>query len=184
MNKKLKSDAMDGLFEAVLSLKNIDECYSFFEDVCTVNELLSFGQRYEVARMLRSGRTYLEIADKTGDSDVVVRSVSGVSAAEVQYGVIEESAVIDECSLEEEYRNDRGNKTGDDRSDELLELPAHDIDHEHIDRVDFGCGCKTEEYSAPYGVRLLFFKDRPHNEEDRREEQIIASVDRIEERSA
>lgn len=76
MNKKLKSDAMDGLFEAVLSLKNIDECYSFFEDVCTVNELLSFGQRYEVARMLRSGRTYLEIADKTGASTATISRVN------------------------------------------------------------------------------------------------------------
>jgi TrpR-related protein YerC/YecD len=76
MNKKLKSDAMDGLFEAVLSLKNIDECYAFFEDVCTVNELLSFGQRYEVARMLRSGRTYLEIADKTGASTATISRVN------------------------------------------------------------------------------------------------------------
>ena len=49
MNKKLKTEAVDHLFQAILTLKNTDECYSFFEDVCTVNELLSFSQRYEVA---------------------------------------------------------------------------------------------------------------------------------------
>ena len=76
MNKKLKSEAMDGLFHAVLSLKDVDECYAFFEDVCTVNELLSFGQRYEVARMLRSGKTYLEIAEKTGASTATISRVN------------------------------------------------------------------------------------------------------------
>ena len=68
MNKKQKTEAVDHLFQAILTLKNTDECYSFFEDVCTVNELLSFSQRYEVAKMLREKKTYLEIADKTGAS--------------------------------------------------------------------------------------------------------------------
>ena len=53
MNKKLKTEAVDHLFQAILTLKSTEECYSFFEDVCTVNELLSFSQRYEVAKMLR-----------------------------------------------------------------------------------------------------------------------------------
>ena len=57
MNKKLKTEAVDHLFQAILTLKNTDECYSFFEDVCTVNELLSFSQRYEVAKMLREKKT-------------------------------------------------------------------------------------------------------------------------------
>ena len=48
----------------------------FFEDVCTVNELLSFAQRYEVARMLRSGNTYLEIAEKTGASTATISRVN------------------------------------------------------------------------------------------------------------
>lgn len=71
MNKKLKTEAVDHLFQAILTLKNTDECYSFFEDVCTVNELLSFSQRYEVAKMLREKKTYLEIAeqDRRIDSD-------------------------------------------------------------------------------------------------------------------
>ena len=46
MNKKLKTDAVDHLFQAVLCLKTQDECYDFFEDLCTVNELLSLSQRF------------------------------------------------------------------------------------------------------------------------------------------
>lgn len=66
MNKKIKTDAVDHLFEAVLRLENKEECYSFFEDLCTVNELLSLSQRFEVAAMLRDHKTYLDIAEKTG----------------------------------------------------------------------------------------------------------------------
>ena len=64
MNKKIKTEAVDHLFDAILTLKTPDECYKFFEDVCTINELLSLSQRYEVAKMLREGKTYLEIAEK------------------------------------------------------------------------------------------------------------------------
>jgi TrpR-related protein YerC/YecD len=76
MNKKIKTDAVDHLFEAVLTLKSSEECYTFFEDVCTVNELLSLSQRYEVAKMLREGRTYLEIAEKTGASTATISRVN------------------------------------------------------------------------------------------------------------
>ena len=53
MSKKIHTEAVDHLFEAVLCLENKEECYTFFEDVCTINELLSLSQRFEVARMLR-----------------------------------------------------------------------------------------------------------------------------------
>jgi len=76
MNKKLKTDAVDYLFDAILSLKNRDECYSFFEDLCTVNELLSLSQRFEVAAMLKSHKTYREIADKTGASTATISRVN------------------------------------------------------------------------------------------------------------
>ncbi len=76
MNKKIKTEAVDHLFEAVLALKSIDECYSFFEDVCTVNELLSLSQRYEVAKMLREKKTYLEIAEQTGASTATISRVN------------------------------------------------------------------------------------------------------------
>lgn len=76
MNKKIKTPATDFLFEAVLTLKNVDECYRFFEDVCTVNELQSLAQRFEVAHMLRAGNTYLEIAEKTGASTATISRVN------------------------------------------------------------------------------------------------------------
>ena len=76
MNKKLKSEAVDSLFDAILCLKNREECYSFFEDLCTVNELLSLSQRFEVASMLKNHKTYLEIADKTGASTATISRVN------------------------------------------------------------------------------------------------------------
>ena len=57
MNKKIKTDAVDHLFDAILSLQSKEECYAFFEDLCTVNELLSLSQRFEVAAMLKEGKT-------------------------------------------------------------------------------------------------------------------------------
>ena len=76
MNKKIKTEAVDHLFEAVLTLENAEECYSFFEDVFTFNELLSLSQRYEVAKMLRNKNTYLEIAEKTGASTATISRVN------------------------------------------------------------------------------------------------------------
>ena len=76
MNKKIRTEAVDHLFEAILALESVEECYSFFEDVCTVNELLSFSQRYEVAKMLREKKTYLEIAEKTGASTATISRVN------------------------------------------------------------------------------------------------------------
>lgn len=76
MNKKLKTDAVDHLFDAVLCLNTREECYNFFEDLCTINELLSLSQRFEVASMLKDGNTYLEIADKTGASTATISRVN------------------------------------------------------------------------------------------------------------
>lgn len=76
MHKKLKTDAVDHLFDAILSLETKEECYDFFEDLCTVNELLSLSQRFEVASMLRNRKTYLEIAEKTGASTATISRVN------------------------------------------------------------------------------------------------------------
>ena len=76
MNKKIKTEAVDHLFDAILCLENREECYSFFEDLCTVNELLSLSQRFEVASMLKAGNTYMEIAEKTGASTATIRRVN------------------------------------------------------------------------------------------------------------
>lgn len=76
MSKKIRTEAVDSLFEAILSLRDKEECHAFFEDVCTVNELLSLSQRFEVAKMLREKRTYLEIAEKTGASTATISRVN------------------------------------------------------------------------------------------------------------
>lgn len=76
MSDKLRKPEMDNLFEAVLALENKEECYRFFEDLCTVNELLSLCQRYEVANMLSEKITYLDIAEKTGASTATISRVN------------------------------------------------------------------------------------------------------------
>ena len=74
MSKNVRTKEVDALFDAVLSLK--EECYLFFGDVCTINELLSLSQRFEVAKMLQDGKTYLEIAEKTGASTATISRVN------------------------------------------------------------------------------------------------------------
>ncbi len=91
MNKKLDSEEVKGFFEAVLQLKNEEECYRFFEDVCTVNELFSIAQRFQVARMLRTGSTYLDIAEKTGASTATISRVN----RSLNYGADGYSLVLD-----------------------------------------------------------------------------------------
>ena len=68
---KIKSEAMDKLFAAVARLENEEECYRFFEDLCTINELQAMAQRYEVARMLKKG-----VAEKTGASSATISRVN------------------------------------------------------------------------------------------------------------
>lgn len=76
MSKNIRTEAVDRLFDAILSLRDREECYTFFEDVCTVNELLSLSQRMEVAYMLREQKTYLDIAEKTGASTATISRVN------------------------------------------------------------------------------------------------------------
>ena len=76
MNKKIRTPAVETLFEAIIQLKSGDECFDFFEDLATINEILSLSQRFEVARMLRQHKTYLEIAEKTGASTATISRVN------------------------------------------------------------------------------------------------------------
>ena len=76
MGKNIRTTEVDQLFNAIMSLENLDECYDFFEDVCTVNEILSLSQRFEVAKMLRAHKTYMEIAQKTGASTATISRVN------------------------------------------------------------------------------------------------------------
>ena len=76
MNPKLKTDAIDSLFDAILCLNSKEDCYTFFEDLCTVNEMVAMKQRFEVAKMLREERTYQDIADETGASSATISRVN------------------------------------------------------------------------------------------------------------
>jgi TrpR-related protein YerC/YecD len=76
MNSKIKDDATDELFKAILLLKNIDECYNFFEDICTIPEIKALAQRLEVAKMLDEGKTYTDICEKTGASTATISRVN------------------------------------------------------------------------------------------------------------
>lgn len=76
MNDKLHTSSVDQLFDAILTLKNKDDCYRFFEDLCTINEIMSLSQRLSVAMMLKDKKTYLEIAEKTGASTATISRVN------------------------------------------------------------------------------------------------------------
>ncbi len=76
MNKKLETAEMDELLRAILCLETVEEAYEFFEDLCTVNEMVAMKQRFEVAKMLREERTYQDIADETGASSATISRVN------------------------------------------------------------------------------------------------------------
>lgn len=72
----IKSDQLDGLFEAILLLESAEDCYRFFEDLCTVHEMQDMGQRFEVARQLKAEVTYHEIVESTGASTATISRVN------------------------------------------------------------------------------------------------------------
>ena len=73
---KIQSKNADFLFKAILELKTIDECYDFFEDLCTVTELKALSQRIVVAKMLNEKHTYTDISLKTGASAATISRVA------------------------------------------------------------------------------------------------------------
>ena len=74
--EKLHTKEVDALFEAILTLKDLDECYRFFEDVCTVKEIFDVAQRLKAAKMLAAGVNYAEISRETGMSTATISRVS------------------------------------------------------------------------------------------------------------
>lgn len=76
MNDKLKDMNIDFLFNAILSLEDVEECYRFFEDLCTVPELKAMSQRLQVAKMLKEHRVYSDIVSETGASTATISRVN------------------------------------------------------------------------------------------------------------
>ena len=76
MNNKLKDDNIDFLFRAILELETVEDCYDFFEDLCTVQELKTISQRIVVAKMLSEKCVYTDIVEQTGASTATISRVN------------------------------------------------------------------------------------------------------------
>ena len=105
MNKQHKKPRCDDMYRAILTLKTVDECKQFFDDLCTVTELQAMEQRYQVAQYLDAGliyndilqKTYLDIAEKTGASTATISRVNrslqyGTGGYEIVFGRLKEQA--------------------------------------------------------------------------------------------
>lgn len=75
-NSRIKSAQADSLFEAILKLENLEECYRFFEDICTIKEVQAIAQRLEVAKLLKQNKTYNEIESETGASTATISRIN------------------------------------------------------------------------------------------------------------
>ena len=73
---KLRTKENDELFKAMLKLKSVDECYDFFEDLCTITEILAMSQRLSVAKLLKEKKSYVEISKETGASAATISRVA------------------------------------------------------------------------------------------------------------
>ena len=97
---KMKSEETDSLYKAILSLKTGEECYRFFDDLCTISEIRAMSQRLQVAQMLREGRTFTQISEETGVSSATITRVNRC----LSYGADGYRTVLD--------RLDEGKKKG------------------------------------------------------------------------
>lgn len=102
MDERLLDPLTDQLFKGILSLERIQECYSFFEDICTVGEIKSLSQRLEVARMLKKGCKYEEIVERTGVSSATISRVK----KSLHYGANGYHLVLGRISEQEEGGED------------------------------------------------------------------------------
>ena len=99
MNKQHKKPRCDDMYRAILTLKTVDECKQFFDDLCTVTELQAMEQRYQVAQYLDAGLIYNEILEKTGASSATISLQYGTGGYEIVFGRLKEQA---EKSAEEQ----------------------------------------------------------------------------------
>ena len=106
MNNKLKNKAMDDLFHAILCLETKEECYDFFEDLCTVLELKAISQRFQVAKMLSEHHVYNEIVNATGASTATISRVN----RSLNYGNDGYKIVFDRMNSKENVTPKKGGK--------------------------------------------------------------------------
>ena len=104
MAKNLPKERKLMLYEAILQLETLEECYDFFEDICTVNELRSMEQRFEVAKMLREDKVYTEIMQKTSASSATISRVNRM----LNYGTGYLGSVLDKMKEKESKEEQEG----------------------------------------------------------------------------
>lgn len=100
----IKNKSIDELYKAIISIENLDECYTFFEDLCTITEIQAMAQRYHVALMLHQGVTYSEIAKETGASSATISRVNRA----LNYGAGGYKSLIDKVEKEGNINNANG----------------------------------------------------------------------------
>ncbi len=98
-NPRIKSQQADELFEAILKLETLEECYRFFEDICTIKEVQAIAQRLEVAKLLKENKTYNEIEDETGASTATISRINRA----LNYGVDGYNLVLKKLGVIDEY---------------------------------------------------------------------------------
>lgn len=98
MGKNIPKERKEGMYKAILELKNLDECFDFFEDICAMTELRSMEQRYEVASMLKQDKVYTEIMSETNASSATISRVNRM----LNYGTGCLGEVIDRLNEKEE----------------------------------------------------------------------------------
>ena len=98
MNKLPKKPRNENMYKAILSLQNVDECMRFFDDLCTVTELMAMEQRYQVATCLNDGMIYNDILAETGASSATISRVN----RSLQYGAGGSSIVFDRLKEDKE----------------------------------------------------------------------------------
>lgn len=92
-----KNETVDALFDAILSLESREECYAFFEDLCTVKEISDMAQRLEAAKLLLGGRTYYQIVKEV---EISTATISRINRC-IQYGTGGYQSVIEKISAQE-----------------------------------------------------------------------------------
>ncbi|MTI66807.1 MAG: hypothetical protein FH753_09430 [Firmicutes bacterium] len=95
---KIKDKETNELFEAVLKLENIEECYRFFEDICTIKEIKAIAQRLHVAKLLRQKETYSHIEEETGASTATISRISRC----LNYGADGYNIILDRLGYKED----------------------------------------------------------------------------------
>ena len=96
MNKHLKKPRSEEMYKAILTLQSVEECMNFFDDLCTVSELMAMEQRYQVAVCLDKGMIYNDILAETGASSATISRVNrslqyGKGGYEIAFGRLAEA---------------------------------------------------------------------------------------------